>query len=109
MATVKCALGKRGRPSHEWNDGKKDRIYCLGRVDPMTDAPLPECLACPDFVDKAQDDLETFYGRTDEFISREATIKRIKEVYCVERHISSGEKKRIRHKTMEAQNADNYD
>lgn len=32
MATVKCALGKRGRPSHEWNDGKKDRIYCLGRV-----------------------------------------------------------------------------
>ena len=21
MATVKCALGKRGRPSHEWNDG----------------------------------------------------------------------------------------
>ena len=28
MATVKCARGKRGRPSHEWNDGKKDRIYC---------------------------------------------------------------------------------
>lgn len=26
MATVKCALGKRGLPSHEWNDGKKDRI-----------------------------------------------------------------------------------
>lgn len=65
MATVKCALGKRGRPSHEWNDGKKDRIYCLGRVDSMTDYPLPECLACLDFVDKAQDDLEAFYGRTD--------------------------------------------
>ena len=63
MATVKCALGKRGRPSHEWNDGKKDRIYCLGRVDQMTDYPLMECLACPDFVDKAQDDLEKFYGR----------------------------------------------
>ena len=63
MATVKCALGKRGRPSHEWNDGEKDRIYCLGWVDPMTDAPLPECVACPDFVDKAQDDLEAFYGR----------------------------------------------
>lgn len=63
MATVKCSLGKRGRPSHEWNDGKKDRIYCLGWVDLMTDAPLPECLACPDFVDKAQDDLEAFYGR----------------------------------------------
>lgn len=65
MATVKCALGKRGRPSHEWNDGKKDRIYCLGWVDPMTDYPLPECLACPDFVDKAQDDLEEFYGRAE--------------------------------------------
>lgn len=62
MATVKCALGKRGRASHEWNDGEKDRIYCLGWVDHMTDCPLPECLACPDFVDKAQDDLEAFYG-----------------------------------------------
>lgn len=28
MVTVKCALGKRGRPSHEWNGGKKDRICC---------------------------------------------------------------------------------
>lgn len=65
MSTVRCALGKRGRPSHEWNDGKKDRIYCLGRVDPMTDDPLPECLDCPDFVNKAQDDLEAFYGRAD--------------------------------------------
>ena len=63
MAPAKCALGTRGYPSHEWNDGKKDRIYCLGRVDLMTDYPLPECLACPDFVDKAQDDLEAFYGR----------------------------------------------
>lgn len=65
MATVKCALGKRGRPSHEWNDGEKDHIYCLGRVDLMTDNPLPKCLVCPDFVNKAQDDLEAFYGRTD--------------------------------------------
>ena len=32
---------------------------------PVTDAPLPECVACPDFVDKAQDDLEAFYGRAD--------------------------------------------
>lgn len=35
MATVKCALGHRGYPSHEWNDGVKDRIYCLGRIDQM--------------------------------------------------------------------------
>lgn len=47
------------------DDGKKDRIYCLGWVDLMTDAPLPECVACPDFVGKAQDDLEAFYGRAD--------------------------------------------
>ena len=32
-------------------------------IDPMTDDPLLECLACQDFVDKAQDDLEAFYGR----------------------------------------------
>ena len=43
MAMVKCALGKRGRPSHEWNDGVKDRIYCLGLVDPMTDYPSARC------------------------------------------------------------------
>ena len=60
MATVKCAIGKRGRQSHEWNDGEKDHIYCLGWVDLMTDYPLPECSACPDFVDKAQDDLEAW-------------------------------------------------
>ena len=65
MATVKCALGHRGYPSHEWNDGEKDHIYCLGRIDRSTDWFLPECLACPDFVDKAQDDLEAFYGRAD--------------------------------------------
>ena len=65
MATVKCVLGKRGYPSHEWNDGTKDYIYCLGRVDQMTEYPLSECLTCPDFVDKAQDDLEKFYGRTE--------------------------------------------
>lgn len=39
MATVKCALKKRGEPTHEWNDGIKDRIYCRGWLDPMTDAP----------------------------------------------------------------------
>lgn len=58
MATVKCALGKRGRSSREWNDGKKDHIYCRGYIDLMTDDLLPECRACPDHVDKAQDDLD---------------------------------------------------
>ena len=64
MASVKCALKekglRRGRPSHEWNDGEKDHIYCLGYIDPRTDCPLPECEACPDHVDKAQEDLDRF-------------------------------------------------
>ena len=51
VATVKCKLKKRGEPTHEWNDGEKDRIYCRGWLDHMTDPPLPECLACPDHVD----------------------------------------------------------
>lgn len=63
MATVKCVLGKRGYPSHEWNDGMKDRIYCLGRIDRMTDDPLPECRACPDYVDKAEDDRDEWFRR----------------------------------------------
>lgn len=50
-------------PSHEWNDGVKDCIYCLGRIDQMTDELLHECKVCPDHVNKAQGDLEAFYGR----------------------------------------------
>lgn len=42
MATVKCKLKKRGQPTHEWNDGTKDRIYCRGWLDHMTDYPLKE-------------------------------------------------------------------
>ena len=56
MATVKCAVGKRSRTSHECNDGKKGRIYCYGwRIDNMTDELIPECIACPDHVNNAQD------------------------------------------------------
>ena len=61
MPKVKCPLRKRGKPSHEWNDGVKDRIYCMGWVDLMTDDMLPECLACPDHVSHAQEDLNDFY------------------------------------------------
>lgn len=63
MATVKCALRKRGRPSHEWNDGEKDHIYCCGWIDLMTDEFLPECKSCPDHIDKAQDDLDAYNRR----------------------------------------------
>lgn len=58
MATVKCPLGKRGRPSHEWHDGEKSRIYCQGWIDSMTDEYLEACKNCPDHVNKAQDDLD---------------------------------------------------
>ena len=58
MATVKCPLGKRSSPSHEWYDGEKSRIYCMGWEDKRTDAPLEACLNCPDHVSKAQDDLD---------------------------------------------------
>lgn len=58
MATVKCPLSKRGKPSHEWHDGKKSRIYCYGWIDSRTDGLLDECKKCPDHVNKAQDDLE---------------------------------------------------
>lgn len=62
MATIKCPLHHRGRATHEWNDGEKDRIYCMGWVDPQTEATRPECLTCPDHVSHAQDDLDTFYA-----------------------------------------------
>lgn len=63
MATVKCKLKKRGIPSHEWNDGKKGRIYCLGYIDSMTDCPLEECISCSDHVSKAEEDRERFYSK----------------------------------------------
>ena len=70
MTTVKCPLiangWKRGYPSHEWNDGEKDRIYCMGWIDPMYDEPLQECKDCPDHVDKAEDDRAKFYGEVTE-------------------------------------------
>lgn len=58
MATVKCPLGKRGYPSHEWHDGEKSRIYCSGWVDLRTDEYVDECKRCPDHFEKAQADLE---------------------------------------------------
>ena len=58
MATVKCPLGKRGYPSHEWHDGQKSRIYCSGWVDLRTDLYVDECQRCPDHFEKAQYDLE---------------------------------------------------
>ena len=58
MAKVKCAYGKRARATHEWNDGEKDRIYCCGRVDLMTDELLDVCRNCKDCVIYAQQDLD---------------------------------------------------
>lgn len=67
MATVKCRLHetkgyKKGYPSHEWNDGEKDRIYCMGWIDPMYDEYFGECKHCPNHVSRAEEDRAKFYG-----------------------------------------------
>ena len=36
------------------------------KTDQMTDEFLPECLSCPDHVNKAQDDLEAWNRRAGE-------------------------------------------
>jgi len=54
MATVKCVLKKRGRPSVEWTDEQVDHIYCCGYIDASTESLLPECWECADNVNKAQ-------------------------------------------------------
>lgn len=63
MATIKCPLRERGKPSCEWYNGEKAQIYCMGWIDKMTDDPLPECLSCPDHVSHAQDDLDAFNAK----------------------------------------------
>lgn len=66
MATVKCAYGKRGKATKEWNDGEKDRIYCQGRIDLMTDELLDVCKNCRDCVIYAQEDLDAWNRRVNE-------------------------------------------
>jgi hypothetical protein len=63
MSKCICALGRRSKTSHEWNDGEKDRIYCLGYLDRRTDELMPECEVCADNVNKAQEDLEAWNRR----------------------------------------------
>ena len=50
-----------GRKYSIFNDSPEDVVAEVEKWS--KEHPLPECLACSDFVDKAQDDLETFYGR----------------------------------------------
>lgn len=61
----KCKLGadmlNKARKSHEWNDGEKDRIYCYGFIDSMTDELLPECNECRYNVQFAEEDRAEFY------------------------------------------------
>ena len=62
MARVKCALGNRGHATLEWYKDGKPQYYCHGYIDKMTDGFLPECYACPDHVNKAEDDRAAYYG-----------------------------------------------
>lgn len=43
------------------------KLYLMTGVSGSGKTTLSECLACPDFVDKAQDDLESFYKREEEY------------------------------------------
>ena len=63
MGRVKCALGHRGQPTMEWTKDGKFQYYCNGYIDKMTDDYLPECYACADHVNKAEDDLAAYYGK----------------------------------------------
>ncbi len=54
-------VSRRGRASVEWYKEGKAQYYCYGYIDSMTDTLLPECLECPDHVDKAQTDLDEYY------------------------------------------------
>lgn len=51
---------RRGRPTVEWMKGNVPQYYCYGWKDLMTDIPFRVCRECPDYVDKAQKDLETW-------------------------------------------------
>lgn len=53
-------VSRRGNPSIEWYKDDNPQYYCYGYIDKITDDPLPECIACPDHVDKAQVDLDAF-------------------------------------------------
>ena len=56
-------VSRRGEPSIEWYKDGKPQYYCYGYIDKMADELLPECKECRSHVNKAQDDLEAFYGR----------------------------------------------
>ena len=48
----------RGQTTIEWYDADKDpQKYCYGYTDKMTDEYLDVCRNCPDFVEKAYDDM----------------------------------------------------
>lgn len=51
---------RRGKPSIEWCKDGVPQYYCHGWIDLMTDELLEVCRECPDHVDKAEDDLETW-------------------------------------------------
>lgn len=48
---------RRGRPTIEWFKDGIPQYYCYGWANLMTDEPLEVCKNCPDFVDRANEDL----------------------------------------------------
>lgn len=58
-------VASRGEPSVEWYKDGKPQYYCYGYIDARTDDILPECRECRNHVDKAQDDLDAWNGRSE--------------------------------------------
>ena len=58
MARTKCK--SRGRATIEWYKDGVPQYYCYGYIDKMMDEPLPKCRECPDYVDRAQEDLDAW-------------------------------------------------
>lgn len=57
MATFSCVFGRCSGSTHEWFDGVNQHLYCYGHLG-KDYKPLPECLACPNHVQKAQEDMD---------------------------------------------------
>lgn len=63
---VKRYAVKRGRPSIEFYDDDGDpQYYCMGWVDMASEEIFETCRNCPDFVDRANEDIEEVNARNE--------------------------------------------
>jgi hypothetical protein len=58
MPNAKCKFKRKANQSVEWNDGKKDRIYCYGYNDERYDELFKECFECRNNIRFSDEDYE---------------------------------------------------